>query len=179
VIVEAIRKVADQGIHFAVTTEATVALAEELCKRFQCDRVRFVNSGTEATMDAVHLMRAATGRSKIVKIEGTYHGHHDSVQVSVYNQPPEIGPADHPNSVAARDSPRWRFSVRGISVVPALKLLLYSTYREFPRTSLRRRFQAPWSSRTMDRAVSHMRSANRVGASSVAANSPTFFVLIA
>ena len=82
-IVEAIRKVADQGIHFAVTTESTVALAEEICKRFQLEQMRFVNSGTEATMDAIRVARAATGRDKIIKMEGSYHGHHDSVLFSV------------------------------------------------------------------------------------------------
>src|SRR5438874_1134907 len=50
-IQEAIAKAAADGTHFAVTTEATVALAEELCRRFGCERVRFSNSGTEATMD--------------------------------------------------------------------------------------------------------------------------------
>src|SRR5205814_721110 len=62
---------------------------------------RFTNSGTEATMDAVHLMRAVTGRSKIVKVEGTYHGHHDSVQVSVYQALSELGPVHHPSSAPA------------------------------------------------------------------------------
>src|SRR4249920_4003112 len=51
-IVEALKKAAEEAVHFAVTTEPTVALAEELCKRFQVDRIRIVNSGTEATMDA-------------------------------------------------------------------------------------------------------------------------------
>src|SRR4029450_8292145 len=78
-IVEAIRAVADQGIHFAVTTESTVALAEAICERFQLEQMRFVNSGTEATMDAIRVARAATGRDTIVKMEGSYHGHHHSV----------------------------------------------------------------------------------------------------
>jgi glutamate-1-semialdehyde 2,1-aminomutase len=82
-IVEAIRKVADQGIHFAVTTENTVALAEAICERFQLEQMRFVNSGTEATMDALRVARAATGRDKVVKMEGSYHGHHDSLLFSV------------------------------------------------------------------------------------------------
>ena len=82
-IVQAIREVADQGIHFAVTTEATVALAEAICERFQLEQMRFVNSGTEATMDAIRVARAATGRDRIVKMEGSYHGHHDSVLFSV------------------------------------------------------------------------------------------------
>jgi len=82
-IVKAIRDVADQGIHFAVTTESTVALAEAICERFELEQMRFVNSGTEATMDAIRVARAATGRDKIIKMEGSYHGHHDSVLFSV------------------------------------------------------------------------------------------------
>src|ERR671912_125841 len=62
---------------------------------------RFANSGTEATMDAVHLMRAITGRSRIVKVEGCYHGHHDSVQVSVAQPLEELGPAHGPASAVA------------------------------------------------------------------------------
>jgi glutamate-1-semialdehyde 2,1-aminomutase len=82
-VVEAIERAARTGTHFAVTTEATVLLAEELCRRFRLDRVRFVNSGTEATMDAIRLARGATGRDMICKIEGSYHGHHDAVMFSV------------------------------------------------------------------------------------------------
>ena len=80
---EAIAKAAAGGTHFAVTTEITVALAEEMCRRFQLERVRFSNSGTEATMDALRVARAATGRERFVKIEGSYHGHHDAVMFSV------------------------------------------------------------------------------------------------
>jgi glutamate-1-semialdehyde 2,1-aminomutase len=90
-IVEAIRKVADQGIHFAVTTETTVALAEAICERFQLEQMRFVNSGTEATMDAIRVARAATGRDKIIKMEGSYHGHHDSVLFSVVPESDVLG----------------------------------------------------------------------------------------
>ncbi len=92
-IVEAIRKVADQGIHFAVTTESTVALAEEICKRFQLEQMRFVNSGTEATMDALRVARAATGRDKVIKMEGSYHGHHDSLLFSVVPEAEVLGMA--------------------------------------------------------------------------------------
>ncbi len=90
-IVEAIRKVADQGIHFAVTTPATVELAEAVCERFQLEQVRFVNSGTEATMDAIRVARAATGRDRIVKMEGSYHGHHDVVLFSVVPEADTLG----------------------------------------------------------------------------------------
>ncbi len=90
-IVEAIRGAAEDAIHFAVTTEKTVALAEAICERFQCDQMRFVNSGTEATMDAIRVARAATGRDKIVKMEGSYHGHHDSVLFSVVPEADVLG----------------------------------------------------------------------------------------
>ena len=68
-------------------------MADELARRFGLPLWRFANSGTEATMDAVHLMRAITGRDLIIKVEGCYHGHHDSVQVSVTPEPDEVGPA--------------------------------------------------------------------------------------
>jgi len=82
-VVEAIARVARRGTHFAVTTGDSVLLAEELCRRFGLERVRYANSGTEATMDAIRLARAATGRDHVVKIEGSYHGHHDTVMYSV------------------------------------------------------------------------------------------------
>jgi glutamate-1-semialdehyde 2,1-aminomutase len=82
-VAEAIEHAARHGTHFAVTTETTVALAEELCRRFRLDRVRFTNSGTEATMDAIRVARGVTGKDTIVKIEGSYHGHHDAVMFSV------------------------------------------------------------------------------------------------
>jgi glutamate-1-semialdehyde 2,1-aminomutase len=100
-IVEAVSERVARGTHFAQPTEDAIAVAEDLASRFGLPLWRFANSGTEATMDAVHLMRAITGRWKIVKVEGTYHGHHDSVQVSVYQLLPELGPPDRPNSVPA------------------------------------------------------------------------------
>jgi glutamate-1-semialdehyde 2,1-aminomutase len=90
-IVEAIRKVADQGIHFAVTTPSTVALAEAICERFNIEQVRMVNSGTEATMDALRVARAATGKDRVVKIEGSYHGHHDALLFSVVPEADTLG----------------------------------------------------------------------------------------
>lgn len=82
-VVAAIEQAARTGTHFAVTTETTVALAEELARRFRLERVRFTNSGTEATMDAIRVARAFTGKDVICKIEGSYHGHHDAVMFSV------------------------------------------------------------------------------------------------
>src|SRR6202035_3581583 len=84
------------GTHFAQPTQNAVAVGEELARRFGLPLWRFANSGTEATMDAVHLMRSITGRDLIIKLEGCYHGHHDSVQVSVAPEADEAGPADRP-----------------------------------------------------------------------------------
>jgi glutamate-1-semialdehyde 2,1-aminomutase len=102
-IVEAVRSQVERGTHFAQPTEAAIAAAAELSRRFGLPQWRFANSGTEATMDAVHLMRAITGRDLIIKVEGCYHGHHDSVQVSVCPEADsdDRGPAARPNSLPA------------------------------------------------------------------------------
>ena len=100
-IVKAVSERVALGTHFAATTEDGVVVAEELTRRFGLPQWRFANSGTEATMDAVHLMRAITGRDLIIKVEGCYHGHHDSVQVSVTPDPGDIGPAHKPAQVPA------------------------------------------------------------------------------
>ncbi len=100
-IARAVSEQATQGTHFAQPTPVAVAVATELADRFGLPRWRFANSGTEATMDAVHLMRSITGRDLIIKIEGCYHGHHDSVQVSVAPHPDEVGPPQRPNGVSA------------------------------------------------------------------------------
>jgi len=98
-IVAAVSERVRRGTHFAQPTEDAIVVATELRRRFDLPLWRFANSGTEATMDAVHLMRAATGRDLILKVEGCYHGHHDSVQVSVLPEPEEIGPREHPTGV--------------------------------------------------------------------------------
>jgi glutamate-1-semialdehyde 2,1-aminomutase len=100
-VVHALTERAARGTHFAQPVEDAVVVARELARRFGLPLWRFSNSGTEATMDAVHLMRAVTGRDLIVKIEGCYHGHHDSVMVSVANEPDELGPVARPASPAA------------------------------------------------------------------------------
>ena len=69
--------------HFAVPTEDAVVVAEELARRWGLPQWRYVNSGSEATMDAIRIARAHTGRDTIVKIFGSYHGHHDGVMVSI------------------------------------------------------------------------------------------------
>ncbi|MCZ7661578.1 MAG: aspartate aminotransferase family protein [Thermoleophilia bacterium] len=98
-MVEALRAQAPDGTLFVTPSPLNTEVAEELCRRFPLDMVRFTNSGTEATMDALRLARAATGREMVVKVEGCYHGHHDLVMVSVKPPLDQAGPADSPNSV--------------------------------------------------------------------------------
>ncbi|NBO68040.1 MAG: aminotransferase class III-fold pyridoxal phosphate-dependent enzyme [Actinobacteria bacterium] len=95
-IVAAVQKRVTQGTHFAQPTPDSIVVAEELSRRFGLPQWRFCNSGTEATMDAVHLMRAITGRDLIVKVEGSYNGHHDAVAISIFRSAKELGPADKP-----------------------------------------------------------------------------------
>ncbi|MGZ5297524.1 MAG: aspartate aminotransferase family protein [Actinomycetota bacterium] len=98
-IVEAIRRQAALGTHFAQPTKDLDSVGDSLVERFGLPLWRFCNSGTESTLEAARLMRANTGREMIVKIEGTYHGHHDSLMFSVGPDPAKIGPREHPNSV--------------------------------------------------------------------------------
>jgi glutamate-1-semialdehyde 2,1-aminomutase len=70
-----------RGTHFAAPTEDAVVVAEELQRRWGLPKWRYTNSGTEATMDAIRVARGLTGRDTIVKIFGSYHGHHDAVMV--------------------------------------------------------------------------------------------------
>jgi glutamate-1-semialdehyde 2,1-aminomutase len=99
VVGAAVKARVEEGTHFAAPTEGSIAVAEELQRRFGLPQWRFTNSGTESTMDAVHLARGATGRDTILKIEGSYHGHHDAVMVSVYPPLEELGDRDDPVSV--------------------------------------------------------------------------------
>ena len=72
-----------RGTHFAVPTEDAIIVAEHLQARWDLPQWRFVNSGSEATMDAIRIARAHTGRDTVMKIFGSYHGHHDTVMVSI------------------------------------------------------------------------------------------------
>src|SRR3954471_19389103 len=81
-VVRAVQSTAAHGLSFGAPTEMEVELAELLCARVpSLEMVRLVSSGTEATMSALRLARGFTGRSKIVKFEGCYHGHGDSLLV--------------------------------------------------------------------------------------------------
>ncbi|MBI5284863.1 MAG: glutamate-1-semialdehyde 2,1-aminomutase [Chloroflexi bacterium] len=79
-VVEVLRQTAERGTSFGATTELEVELARIVCDAVpSVERVRFVNSGTEATMSALRLARAFTGRDKVLKFEGCYHGHSDGL----------------------------------------------------------------------------------------------------
>jgi glutamate-1-semialdehyde 2,1-aminomutase len=92
---DAIRQRYDKGTHFAAPTEDGVVVAEELARRGGLPRWRYTNTGSEATMDAIRIARAFTGRDTVTKIFGSYHGHHDTVMVSIGVEYDRIG--DHEN----------------------------------------------------------------------------------
>jgi glutamate-1-semialdehyde 2,1-aminomutase len=100
IVAEAVEHAARNGMHFAVTVGQTVDLAEELCRRFGVDQVRFTNSGTESTMTAIRVARAATGRDVIAKIEGSYHGHVDQLMYSVLPGADVMGGREAPEVVS-------------------------------------------------------------------------------
>jgi glutamate-1-semialdehyde 2,1-aminomutase len=99
VIAAAVKARMDDGTHFAAPTDGSIVVAEELRRRWGLPHWRFTNSGTESTMDGIHLARGFTGRDVIVKVEGTYHGHHDAVMVSVKPPADRMGDRDRPASV--------------------------------------------------------------------------------
>ncbi|CAK0772280.1 glutamate-1-semialdehyde 2,1-aminomutase [Gammaproteobacteria bacterium] len=81
-VIRAVQETAKQGLGFGAPTALEVAMAERLCALIpSLERVRMVNSGTEATMSAIRLARGCTVRDKIVKFEGCYHGHSDSLLI--------------------------------------------------------------------------------------------------
>ncbi|MDR5778837.1 glutamate-1-semialdehyde 2,1-aminomutase [Caballeronia sp. LZ065] len=81
-VLDAVQRVLAQGFSFGAPTEAEIEIAEEICKLVpSIEQVRMVSSGTEATMSALRLARGFTGRSRIIKFEGCYHGHADSLLV--------------------------------------------------------------------------------------------------
>ncbi len=87
-----VRETLDNGVLFAMTSEAEVRVAERiiaLCPGVE--KVRLVNSGTEATMHALRIARAYTGRERVVKLEGQYHGFHDYLMFSTYGDPSAYG----------------------------------------------------------------------------------------
>lgn len=100
-IVETIKKRSELGTQFALPTEDSFIVAEALARNFRLPKWRFVNSGSEATMDAIRIARAYTGREQVLKIFGSYHGHHDYVMVSLgVADFGDIGPRDNYKSIS-------------------------------------------------------------------------------
>jgi glutamate-1-semialdehyde 2,1-aminomutase len=99
-VVEAVRARVGLGTHFAMPVEDTVVVAELLAERFGLPLWRFKSSGSEATMEAARIMRAATGRDLVIKVEGSYHGSSDGLAFSYWVDPEDAGPADAPTPVA-------------------------------------------------------------------------------
>jgi glutamate-1-semialdehyde 2,1-aminomutase len=98
-IVAAVREQLERGTAFTFATEEEVLYAEHMCARAPgFERIRFVNSGTEAVMTCLKAARAFTGRAKIAKTEGAYHGLYDYAEVSQTSNPANWGGADHPRS---------------------------------------------------------------------------------
>lgn len=96
-VIEAIQKAAARGTSFGAPTEAESQLAELIIEAVpSIERVRLVNSGTEATMSAIRLARGATGRAKLIKFAGNYHGHVDSLLVSAGSAAATLGVPDSP-----------------------------------------------------------------------------------
>ena len=103
-VVEAIQSELDNGFVIGAPTKLEAEIAEELTKRFpSMDKVRYVNSGTEASLHATRLVRAATGKPKVAKFEGAYHGAHDALEVSISPPLNRAGPSEAPTPVAEWD----------------------------------------------------------------------------
>ncbi len=83
------------GTHFAAPTEDAIVVAEQLGKRWGLPKWRYTNSGSESTMDAIRIARGHTGRDDVMKIFGSYHGHHDTVMVSIGVAYDKISDGDH------------------------------------------------------------------------------------
>jgi len=128
-VVRAVHAQLERGTAFMMATEAEVDYAEHLCSRIESfEKLRFVNSGTEAIMVALKAARAFTGRPKVSKVEGAYHGGYDYAEVSQAPNPDTWGQADRPNSVPlAHGTPRS--ALDDVVVIPfddadrALKIL--------------------------------------------------------
>jgi glutamate-1-semialdehyde 2,1-aminomutase len=112
-IVEAVRSAAEQGTSFGAPTEREVLLAERVVERVpSVEMVRFVNSGTEATMSALRLARAVTGRPLVLKFEGCYHGHADAFLIKAGSGPATFGTPTSPGvpEGVAADTRNARFN---------------------------------------------------------------------
>lgn len=101
-VLAAVREQLDRGVSFGAPCELEIALAEKICEIVpNAERARMVSSGTEATMTAIRLARGTTGRDKLVKFDGNYHGHSDSLLVAAGSGVATLGIPDTPGVTAA------------------------------------------------------------------------------
>ena len=107
-VVDAVRAAAGAGLSFGAPTEAEIELAEAIIERVPpVERVRLVNSGTEATMSAIRLARGITGRRVIVKFAGCYHGHVDALLAQAGSGVATLGLPTSPGSPGRRPRTPW------------------------------------------------------------------------
>jgi glutamate-1-semialdehyde 2,1-aminomutase len=100
-VVKTVSEAMAEGSHFAAATSAEVEAAERFCRMVpSAEVVRFTNTGSEATMLALRLARAHTGRNKVLKFEGHYHGWYDPFLLNAHGHPPEqLGPVENPTRI--------------------------------------------------------------------------------
>jgi glutamate-1-semialdehyde 2,1-aminomutase len=95
-MVKAITRAASEGTLYGMPHDRELKAGQLICERFGLQQMRFTNSGSESTMHALRVARVFTGRDKVLKFEGAYHGGHDTALVSVKPPKAKLGPARHP-----------------------------------------------------------------------------------
>jgi glutamate-1-semialdehyde 2,1-aminomutase len=98
-MVKAIAGAAGEGTLYGMPHDRELRAGQLICERFGLEQMRFTNSGSESTMHALRVARVFTGRDKVLKFEGAYHGGHDTALVSVKPPKSKLGPAKHPRSL--------------------------------------------------------------------------------